>query len=146
MKPSARSLVLAAAMLVALAPRALALPDITGLWETFDDAGKPSGFVRITHAGNDYTGTIERGLPGEPPKFCDKCSGALKGKPLIGLQIINGAHPGEDAYTGGEILDPFSGNTYRLRLTPSEDGQTLRVRGFIGLSLFGRTQVWHRAS
>jgi uncharacterized protein (DUF2147 family) len=49
-----------------------------------------------------------------------------------------------DVFEGTEILDPFSGNTYRVKLTLKEQGQKMDVRGFVGLSLFGRTQVWER--
>jgi uncharacterized protein (DUF2147 family) len=48
------------------------------------------------------------------------------------------------AYRGGSILDPNTGNIYQARLTVSPDGNSVTVRGFLGLALLGRTQVWRR--
>jgi uncharacterized protein (DUF2147 family) len=49
-----------------------------------------------------------------------------------------------DEYQGGEILDPKTGNAYRAKLKLEDGGKKLNVRGFIGFSLFGRSQIWHR--
>jgi uncharacterized protein (DUF2147 family) len=51
---------------------------------------------------------------------------------------------GDNHYQGTEILDPFSGNTYRVKLKLKDLGETLEVRGYVGFSLFGRTQIWKR--
>jgi uncharacterized protein (DUF2147 family) len=49
-----------------------------------------------------------------------------------------------DEYQGGEILDPENGKVYRVKMNLQDRGRTLHVRGFIGFSLFGRTQIWIR--
>lgn len=125
-----------------------ALADISGLWRTYDDDGKPTGFVTISQEGNLYIGKIEKGLPTDTEeKYCDACKGARKGQRLIGMTILKGVnHKGEQVYIGEEILDPFSGNTYRVKLKLNEADETLEVHGYVGISLFGRTQIWKRAN
>lgn len=61
-----------------------------------------------------------------------------------GMAVLKGVKAKGEVFEGTEILDPFSGNTYRVKLTLKEHGQKMDVRGFVGLSLFGRTQVWER--
>jgi len=60
------------------------------------------------------------------------------------MAILRGLRWDGEQYSGGEILDPDNGTTYRCRIRIVEDGRKLEVRGFIGVSLFGRTQVWTR--
>jgi uncharacterized protein (DUF2147 family) len=121
--------------------------DISGLWKTFDDDGQPSGFVRINETNSIYNGVIEKGLPTDKEaKYCTLCKDERKDQKLIGMTIIKNVKANGAEYSGGEILDPFSGNTYRVKLKLKEAGQKLEVRGFIGISLFGRTQVWQRTN
>ena len=61
------------------------------------------------------------------------------------MDILWGLRKQGDEYTGGEILDPFSGNIYRAKLSLLENGTVLKVRGYVGVSLFGRTQIWKKA-
>jgi uncharacterized protein (DUF2147 family) len=68
---------------------------------------------------------------------------ALRGKSLCNLEIGSHFHSSDAAHaSGGTIYDPKSGNTYRGQMVV--DGDTLRLRGYIGFSLFGRTEIWHR--
>lgn len=118
----------------------------SGLWKTFDDKGKPTGYVRIVEDAGVYTGMIEKGLETDKEeKYCTACKDERKDQKMIGMVIIKNVKAKGDVYEGTEILDPFSGNTYRVKLTLKDEGKTLEVRGFIGVSLFGRTQVWQRA-
>lgn len=118
-----------------------------GTWHTIDDAtGKPRGIVEIVETNGVLTGVIRGSLiPGEPERLCDRCPGDRRGKPIIGLEIVRDVRRDGDNWGGGEILDPDNGRTYRVKLTPSADGRTMQVRGFLGISLLGRTQVWRRA-
>lgn len=121
--------------------------DLKGLWLTHDDDGKPTGYVRIIEVDGVYQGVIEKGLETDKEeKYCTACKGELKGQKLVGMTMMKGVvDEGDGRYQGTEILDPFSGNTYRVKLKLKDAGQTLDVRGYIGVSLFGRTQTWKRA-
>ncbi len=120
-------------------------PHPAGLWKTFDDKGKATGHVKITENQGIYTGVIEKGLPTDKEnKFCTLCKDERKDQNLIGMTVIKNVKAKAESYEGTEILDPFSGNTYRVKLSLKEAGKKLEVRGFIGISLFGRTQVWER--
>lgn len=116
-----------------------------GLWKAFNDAGQPTGYIRISEKDGTYTGIAERGLPTDPEdKRCTECKGQRKNQRLQGMEILWNIHKDGDAYSGGEILDPFSGNIYRAKLELIEGGTQLKVRGYLGVSLFGRTQLWTR--
>ncbi len=138
---------LAGAALAALCWPALAAGlTPVGLWMTVSDTdGKPSGYVRIREAGGEYLGVIERGIEGkEHEDLCSKCDGPQHNQPLVGMTIITGVHHNGERFDGGHILDPDTGNVYKVRLTPVDDGRKLEVRGYIGFSLLGRTQTWVR--
>ena len=60
------------------------------------------------------------------------------------MTILWGLTAAGSVWKGGEILDPDNGKTYRCKMTLSDDGKELNVRGYIGISLIGRTQTWHR--
>ena len=135
--------------LVALVAHAAAHAQSTpvGLWRTIDDeTQKEKSLVRITDNGGLLSGSIEKVLdPAKEKDVCDKCSDERKGKPIVGLNIIRNAKAdGDDraTWTGGEILDPNNGKTYRLRLRPLDGGKHLEVRGYIGP--FFRNQTWIR--
>jgi uncharacterized protein (DUF2147 family) len=138
-----------AAMLAALsAPlHAQATATPVGTWHTVDEnTGKPRGVVEIVERNGVLTGIIRGSLvPGEPESLCDKCPGDRRNQPITGLEIIRNVRRAGDTWGGGELLDPDNGKTYRIKLTPSPDGRSLQVRGFIGISLLGRTQTWRRA-
>jgi uncharacterized protein (DUF2147 family) len=140
------ALFLALALSVSLVHAQAASP--VGLWKTIDDAsGEPKALVRIALDSGVLTGTIEKLFrkPGEDPNpTCDKCEGARKDQPIAGMQILSGLKPDGDEWTGGEILDPNNGKVYKAKLRLADGGKKLEVRGFIGFSLLGRTQVWQR--
>ncbi|WP_298829061.1 DUF2147 domain-containing protein [uncultured Piscinibacter sp.] len=138
-----------AVALAAIVVHAAALAQTTpvGLWKTIDDETKTEkSLVRITDGGGVLSGKIEKLLdPSKQNDVCDKCSDERKGQPIVGLSIIRNAKPdGDDksVWTGGEILDPNNGKTYRLRLKPLDGGKHLEVRGYIGP--FFRNQTWIR--
>ena len=120
-----------------------------GTWRSIDDETKqPKAQIAITDSGGVLTGRIERLLnPSKPDPVCDACTDARKGQPITGMTILEGVKKSADepVWDGGSILDPNNGKTYKVRLTPKDDGKTLDVRGYIGLPLLGRTQTWHRA-
>jgi uncharacterized protein (DUF2147 family) len=119
-----------------------------GMWKTIDDeTGTERSFVRIVEVDGEFRGTVEKifDRPGDNPgHLCDKCKGDRKDKPVVGMTILWGLKDAGDVWKGGEILDPDNGKIYRCKMTLSDDGKELNVRGFIGISLIGRTQTWHR--
>jgi uncharacterized protein (DUF2147 family) len=123
-------------------------PTPIGLWKTIDDnSGQPRGLVRIREVNGQFEGKIEKGFPkpgeDQPPK-CEKCDGPRRNQPVIGMTILWGLTKQGDEYQGGEVLDPESGKIYRAKITLIDGGKKLEVRGFIGVSLFGRSQIWLR--
>jgi uncharacterized protein (DUF2147 family) len=132
---------------LAAAPSALASP--AGLWKTIDDkTGRARSHVRIVEHDGVYEGRIEKLLnqqpDDDPSGLCRFCKGERKDKPVLGMTILWGLREDDGQYTGGEILDPQNGKTYRARLRLIDGGRKLEVRGFIGFSLFGRSQTWER--
>ncbi|MBK7906548.1 MAG: DUF2147 domain-containing protein [Gemmatimonadetes bacterium] len=137
------------AVALAIAPALLAAqPSPVGTWHTISDVdGKPRGIISIRVTGGELVGTIAGSLiPGEPPgKRCTLCSGARKDQPLQGMVILSGLRWDGEAWSGGEVLDPDTGKTYRATARVAPDGKSLALRGFIGVALLGRTQRWVRA-
>ncbi len=124
-------------------------PSPVGLWQTIDDVtNKPTALVRITEQDGRLQGRIDKLIlpPGaDPNPSCRACTGALKDQPLVGLTILSGLKKDGASYSGGDILDPNNGKTYRSKLTVQDGGKKLDVRGYIGTPMFGRSQVWIRA-
>ncbi len=118
-----------------------------GLWKTIDDkTGKPRSLVRINEANGVVTAVVEKGLleTDTGDKVCDKCKDDRKDQPIIGMEIIRDMKKHGERYDGGTILDPENGKTYQCILKLNETGDELEVRGFIGISLIGRSQMWQR--
>lgn len=120
-----------------------------GRWKTIDDeTNKPKSIVVIFEKDGQLFGKIEKLFKkadeDQNPK-CDKCSGLNKDQLIIGMEFLNNLKKeSETLWSGGEILDPNNGKTYSCKIELIEDGKKLKVRGFIGFSLLGRTQVWER--
>ena len=122
------------------------VPSPPGFWQTLSDTtGKPEAIVEIFESGGKFHGRIVRLLDDEPGSVCTQCTGVRKGQPLVGMVVLTGLISDGDEYTGGEILDPDDGRTYRAKIKLMDGGDTLKVRGFLGLSIFGRTQIWLRS-
>jgi uncharacterized protein (DUF2147 family) len=126
---------------------ALAQATPVGLWKSIDDeTKKEKSLVRVVDTGGVLSGTIEKLLdPEKQNDVCDKCTDDRKGKPIVGMTIIRNAKVSADdatTWTGGDILDPNNGKTYKLRLKPLDGGKALEVRGYIGP--FYRNQTWIR--
>ena len=123
-------------------------PTPVGLWKTYNDStGKPDGLVRIEEVDGKFLGTVVEVLSATTPNpTCDLCEGTLKGTPIVGMTILRDLHREGDGFGGGTILDPDNGQTYRCAATLLDGGRRLELRGYIGLPLFGRTQIWVRGN
>jgi len=121
---------------------------VTGMWKTIDDeSGKPKSLVKLTIKDGKLYGTIIklfRGPEEEQNPMCTECEGANNGKPIIGMQIVNGLELDDDEWEGDDgILDPNNGKLYDCKIWVDEDdSDILNVRGYIGFIY--RTQTWHR--
>lgn len=133
-----------AALLFAFAGHALA-GSAAGTWKTIDDkTGQPKALVQISDNGGELTGKIVK-LFAKPDAVCDKCEGEKKDKPIVGMTILWGLKKdGEDLWKDGKILDPKEGKIYSSKASLADGGNKLEVRGFVGVSLLGRTQTWVR--
>ena len=143
------SLAIAAASLMpVLAPSAPngSLSSPVGRWKTFDDAtGKAKSIVAIREENGKFYGTIEKIFdPPVPKPTCYLCSGAKKDRPLVGLQVLWDFKWDGSKWSGGQVLDPETGKIYRASLALESGGRKLRLHGYIGIPLFGRTQYWQR--
>jgi uncharacterized protein (DUF2147 family) len=119
-----------------------------GLWQAVDkESGQPTGWFLIHDHDGLYEGVIVKMYlkPGETPDIaCDQCSDDRRGKPWLGLDIIRGMKRDGLNYNDGTILDPRYGRIYSAKMTLTPDGQTLVVRGYLGISLLGQNQYWTR--
>ena len=118
---------------------------VEGLWITQDDeSGKQKSEVLIYKENGKLYGKIVRLLlPEDQGKICVNCKGKDKGKPIVGLVIVNNLIWDGESWEDGTILDPKSGKLYDCYIT-FEDNNNLKVRGFLGFSILGRTQNWIR--
>ena len=116
-----------------------------GRWKTFDQ-GKPRGIVEI-YQGRDgsLAGKVVEVLDlkdgSNPP--CKQCRGADRNKPIVGMVTLRGLKPdGKGHWSGGSVLDPENGKTYKSKLELLDGGKKLGMSGCIGFLC--RQQVWVR--
>ncbi|MEG2921147.1 MAG: DUF2147 domain-containing protein [Acinetobacter sp.] len=126
--------------------------DINGIWKTIDDkTGNSDGLIEIKkNADNQYTGTIIKSFPTavgfKAIDICQNCPAPYRNQPILGMQILKDLRydAKTDRYEHGNILDPRQGKLYKVRAKLSSDHKYLHLRGYIGVSALGRTQVWIR--
>ncbi len=142
-----RNATMIAAMLV-LAPAWAQDASPVGLWKNIDDvSGKPKALIRITENKGELEGRLEKLF--RPPSQeqnprCSSCEGVNKDQPIVGMVFMTGLKKDGDEYGGGQILDPDNGKIYRSKVKLIDGGKRLSVRGYVGVPLLGRSQVWVR--
>ncbi len=131
-------------MCVSASAQGLSSP--VGLWRTVDDkTGQETGLVRLFEANGALYGRIEKIFnPARARLTCVKCDDDRKSKPLVGLDFLRGLQRDGDVWDGGTILDPETGSIYKSSVRLGDGGQKLIVRGYIGISMLGRSQTWTR--
>jgi Delta7-sterol 5-desaturase len=119
---------------------------ITGIWQTHGD--KPARILIYSAAG-EYNGKIVslQYTPEDGKPVVDKNNpdASKRGQPVVGLGLLMGFKFDKDEWNGGQVYDPESGKTYSCILSLKDAG-TLKVRGYVGISMFGRTEVWTRVN
>ncbi len=122
-----------------------ALPaQVTGMWKTIDDTdGVEKSIVEIYEHNGKLHGRVDRLLPRADKTHCAACKGELKNKPITGMVILTNLNPSPTGGTDGKILDPASGKTYSCYIE-LESPDKLKLRGYLGMPAFGRTQYWYR--
>lgn len=120
----------------------------TGYWTTIDDDGKtPTSVVHIYARGNKLHGKIVELInPREKNPKCTACDGQKHNQPILGMEILWGLERDGDEWSGGRILDPKNGKEYKCYIEVVDGGKRLKVRGYVGIALLGRTQHWRRAA
>jgi uncharacterized protein (DUF2147 family) len=119
-----------------------------GYWKQIsDNDGKLHSIVKVYRSHGVLKGKVVRGfrINGRlPQQYCSKCPGHFKNKKILGLVFLWGFKYNKNSgwWEGGHILDPNSGDMYKCKMALTKNGTRLHVRGYIGISLFGRTQTW----
>lgn len=127
-------------------------PSPVGYWKSLDDVTRePRAIIHITETDNhSLQGKIVKIYP-RPGRsendVCSACKGKQRNQRIVGMTIMNGLKADKATaghWKDGEILDPNNGKTYHSTIQLTDKDQKLNVRGYIGVPLFGRSQVWER--
>lgn len=120
---------------------------IFGKWNSFDEeTNKIESVIEVYEKdGKAYAKIIQITDPERQDATCFKCKGKRKDQKILGMDILTGLKKDDDEWSGGKILDPKNGKEYKCYIKLLDDN-TLKLRGYVGISLLGRTAIWKRAN
>lgn len=118
---------------------------LVGIWKNIDDEdGKEKSHIEIYEHNGKLKAKVIKLLPAATVKTCTKCSGANKNKSIEGMEILWDLKKVSDTeYEDGKILNPKNGKIYDCFIS-LETPTKLKVRGYMGISLMGKTQYWYK--
>ena len=120
------------------------LQNAIGHWQVVNSDGSPGGRVDTYLVDGKLFGRVTQVRPGRTPQdVCDKCSGEYKNQLILGMINMRGFQPQGDDWVDGTVVDPENGKEYKGKIW-AVGKDTLKMRGFIGISLLGRTENWVR--
>jgi uncharacterized protein (DUF2147 family) len=120
------------------------LQSAVGHWQVVNNDGTPGGKVDIYLENGKLFGKVTEVRPGRTPHdLCDKCSGEASKQLILGMVILRNFRPEGDDWVDGTVLDPENGKEYKGKVWAVGKDQ-LHMRGFVGISLLGRTATWTR--